>query len=178
MKRIFFASCLVAGLVSCDKKNETPADTLPVAPISIPPDTVMNEHPDHPGHDLHTTETTPLESKVQDNLSDQGQKIPLTSVALTEPSFNFGNIKKGEQKNHTFEITNTGKNPLIISEVRPTCGCTAPEFSKEPISPGQKAKVVLNFDSTNFEGPVTKTAEVYANTEKSPIILSFQANIQ
>ena len=103
---------------------------------------------------------------------------PLTTIALSQSNYDFGNIKKGDKVNHVYEITNTGKNPLVISEVKPGCGCTAPEFTKEPILPGQKGKITLSFDSTSFDGAVQKYADVFANVEKSPIKLTFNANIQ
>lgn len=103
---------------------------------------------------------------------------PLTTIALSQSNYDFGNIKKGDKVNHVYEITNTGKNPLVISEVKPGCGCTAPEFTKEPILPGQKGKITLSFDSSSFDGAVQKYADVFANVEKSPIKLTFNANIQ
>lgn len=102
----------------------------------------------------------------------------LTNLALSEPEFDFGKIKKGDKVEHVYEVTNTGKNPLIISSVVPTCGCTVPEFTKDPIMPGQKGKVTLKFDSTNFQGIVHKTAQLYANVSQVPIELKFTANIQ
>ena len=103
---------------------------------------------------------------------------PTTTIALSESNFDFGNIKKGAKVNHVYEVTNTGTNPLIISEVKPGCGCTAPEFTKDPIMPGKKGKITLSFDSTNFDGSVQKYADVFANVENAPIKLTFNANIQ
>ncbi|ATN06779.1 hypothetical protein CRN76_15875 [Chryseobacterium indologenes] len=103
---------------------------------------------------------------------------PSTSIALSESNFDFGKIKKGDKVQHVYEVTNTGKNPLVISEVKPGCGCTAPDFTKEPIMPGKKGKITLHFDSTNFDGNVQKYADVFANVEKAPIKLTFTANIQ
>lgn len=103
---------------------------------------------------------------------------PLTTVALSESNFEFGKIKKGDHKEHTYEITNTGKNPLIISQVKPGCGCTVPDYTKEPIMPGKKGMITLKFDSSNFDGMVNKQAEVYANVEKAPMVLTFSADIQ
>ncbi len=108
----------------------------------------------------------------------EAQSKPLTTIALSEGAFDFGKIKKGEHKEHIYEITNTGTNPLIISQVKPGCGCTVPDYTKEPILPGQKGKITLKFDSSNFDGLVNKQAEVFANVEKAPIIISFSADIQ
>ncbi|AZA55473.1 DUF1573 domain-containing protein [Chryseobacterium sp. G0201] len=103
---------------------------------------------------------------------------PLTTIALSENSFDFGKIKKGDKVEHVYEITNTGKNPLVISEVKPGCGCTVPDFTKEPIMPGKKGKITLHFDSSSFDGNVSKYADVFANVDKAPIKLTFTANIQ
>ena len=112
------------------------------------------------------------------NLVEEAKKHAETSLALSEPSFDFGKIKKGDVVEHVFEVTNTGKNPLVISNVQPTCGCTVPDFTKDPIAPGQKGKITLKFNSANFDGVVHKSAEVYANVAQVPIELTFTADIQ
>ncbi|WP_027376028.1 DUF1573 domain-containing protein [Kaistella palustris] len=114
----------------------------------------------------------------QDAMLKEAQSNPLTTVALSEAAFEFGKIKKGEHKEHTYEITNTGQNPLIISQVKPGCGCTVPDYTKDPILPGQKGKITLKFDSSNFDGLVNKQAEIYANVEKAPMVITFSADIQ
>ena len=116
--------------------------------------------------------------QTQDELEKEAQSKPLTTLALSEANFDFGKLKKGDHVEHIYEVTNTGTNPLIISQVKPGCGCTVPDYTKDPILPGQKGKITLKFDSTNFDGLVNKQAEVYANVEKAPIVLTFSADIQ
>ena len=116
--------------------------------------------------------------QTQDELVKEAQSKPLTTLALSEANFDFGKLKKGDHVEHIYEVTNTGTNPLIISQVKPGCGCTVPDYTKDPILPGQKGKITLKFDSTNFDGLVIKQAEVYANVEKAPIVLTFSADIQ
>ena len=116
--------------------------------------------------------------QTQDELVKEAQSKPLTTLALSEANFDFGKLKKGDHVEHIYEVTNTGTNPLIISQVKPGCGCTVPDYTKDPILPGQKGKITLKFDSTNFDGLVNKQAEVYANVEKAPIVLTFSADIQ
>ncbi|RQP14401.1 MAG: DUF1573 domain-containing protein [Chryseobacterium sp.] len=111
-------------------------------------------------------------------MQDADQTAPVTSVAVSEPHFDFGDVKKGDVVSHTYDITNTGENPLIISMVKPGCGCTAPEYSREAIAPGETGKVTLQFDSSTFQDKVEKYAEVFANTEKTPIMLTFSANVK
>lgn len=124
-----------------------------------------------------TVEAVPV-ADSHEEMVKTAQSKPLTNIALSEAQFDFGKIKKGDQKEHIYEVTNTGENPLIISQVKPGCGCTVPDYTKEPILPGQKGKITLKFDSTNFDGLVSKQAEVYANVEKAPIVISFTADIQ
>ncbi|WKS94992.1 DUF1573 domain-containing protein [Riemerella columbina] len=118
-------------------------------------------------------EPTPVDDMVA-----EAQKAPLTTVALSEPNFDFGVVKSGAIVEHTYEITNTGDKPLIISNVKPGCGCTAPDFTKTPILPGQSGKVTLKFNSASFNGVQHKFAQVFTNTEKTPITLTFTADVQ
>jgi len=161
---IIALSILGFGLVSCKKENKetqsTETATTDSATVAAPVTT--------------DSAATPVTGDVAAPVSNE----PSTSVALSENSFDFGKIKKGDKVQHVYEITNTGKNPLIISEVKPGCGCTAPDFTKEPIMPGKKGKVTLHFDSSSFDGNVQKYADVFANVEKAPIRLTFTANIQ
>ncbi|WP_226063351.1 DUF1573 domain-containing protein [Kaistella polysaccharea] len=120
----------------------------------------------------------PVVVDTQTEMIKAAQSSPLTNVALSEAQFDFGKIKKGDQKEHVYEVTNTGENPLIISQVKPGCGCTVPDYTREPILPGQKGKITLKFDSSGFDGLVNKQAEVYANVDKAPIVISFTADIQ
>lgn len=161
---IIALSIIGFGLVSCKKENKetqsTETATTDSAAVAAPV----------------TTDSTA--ATVTGETAAPVSNEPSTSVALSENSFDFGKIKKGDKVEHVYEITNTGKNPLIISEVKPGCGCTAPDFTKEPIMPGKKGKVTLHFDSSSFDGNVQKYADVFANVEKSPIRLTFTANIQ
>ncbi len=131
-----------------------------------------------------TSDSAAVNAAVKENLTitngeaEEKHHQPLTTLALSENTYNFGDIKKGESVVHVYEVTNTGKNPLIISQVVPGCGCTAPDYTKEPILPGKKGKITLKFDSSNFDGIIHKQAEVYANVEKSPITLSFTGNVK
>lgn len=123
--------------------------------------------------DQQTVETVPTAGGTAQAVSG-----PLTTLALSESAFAFGKVKKGEQVEHIYEVTNTGTNPLIISQVKPGCGCTVPDYTKDPILPGQKGKITLKFDSAQFDGLVNKQAEVYANVEKAPVIIGFSADVQ
>lgn len=164
---IIALSIIGFGLVSCKKENKetqsADAVTTDATAIGTPATT-----------DSAAASVTGEAPAAAAPVSNE----PSTSIALSESNFDFGKIKKGDKVEHVYEVTNTGKNPLVISEVKPGCGCTAPDFTKEPIMPGKKGKITLHFDSSNFDGNVQKYADVFANVEKAPIKLTFTANIQ
>ncbi len=154
---IIALSIIGFGLVSCKKENKETQSAEAIAPA------------------ITDSAAAPVAGETA---AAPVSNEPSTSIALSESNFDFGKIKKGDKVQHVYEVTNTGKNPLVISEVKPGCGCTAPDFTKEPIMPGKKGKITLHFDSTNFDGNVQKYADVFANVEKAPIKLTFTANIQ
>ncbi|KQT31053.1 hypothetical protein ASG22_18635 [Chryseobacterium sp. Leaf405] len=164
---IIALSIIGLGLVSCKKENKEAAAGAEVANITDSTAGATNLAPAN-------TSGGVSEEPAAAPVSNQ----PLTTIALSESNFDFGNIKKGDKVQHVYEVTNTGTNPLVISEVKPGCGCTAPDFTKEPILPGKKGKIILHFDSSNFDGNVSKFADVFANVEKAPVKLTFTANIQ
>lgn len=162
---IIALSIIGFGLVSCKKENK---ETQSADAVTTDSTVAGTPAPTDSAAAPVTTEATAAPVSNE----------PSTSIALSESNFDFGKIKKGDKVEHVYEVTNTGKNPLVISEVKPGCGCTAPDFTKEPIMPGKKGKITLHFDSSNFDGNVQKYADVFANVEKAPIKLTFTANIQ
>ncbi|SDQ83957.1 Protein of unknown function [Chryseobacterium soldanellicola] len=167
---IIALSIIGFGLVSCKKENKEAQSTATVAADSSATATPTAST------DSASATATPVTTAEAGTPAPSNQ--PSTTVALSESNFDFGNVKKGDKVQHIYEVTNTGKNPLVISEVKPGCGCTVPDFTKEPIMPGKKGKITLHFDSSNFDGNVNKYADVFANVEKAPIKLTFTANIQ
>lgn len=93
-------------------------------------------------------------------------------MKFEETKFDFGKITQGEIVSHEFEFTNTGDGDLVISEAHASCGCTVPEFPKEPVKPGEKSHILVKFNSTGKEGHEEKSVEITANTkEKNYIVI-------
>ena len=83
---------------------------------------------------------------------------PQEVLELKETSFDFGKIPQGKPVYHFFMITNTGKEPMVISNVQTSCGCTTPEWDKEPISPGGTSKIRVGYNAAaegHFEKYIT-----------------------
>ncbi|MEN2435151.1 DUF1573 domain-containing protein [Weeksellaceae bacterium A-14] len=88
------------------------------------------------------------------------------SITFEQTTLDYGTIKKGSDGNRTFVVKNTGDKPLIIEKVKPSCGCTTPEWSKEPILPGKTGKIAVHYN-TNLVNPFQKLIEVYSNDPKN-----------
>ena len=95
-----------------------------------------------------------------------------------EEVYNFGEIKEdGGKVTHTFNFTNTGGQPLIIHNVRATCGCTSPDWTHQPVQPGKKGFVKATFDPHNRPGNFNKAVIVTTNGEKPTIVLRFTGKV-
>ncbi len=92
--------------------------------------------------------------------------------------FNFGTIKQGEKIEYSFTFVNSGKEPLIISDAKGTCGCTVPSWSKEPIPKGGKGSVNVEFNSTGKLGMQDKTVTIISNAKSGPKVLRLKGNIE
>lgn len=84
---------------------------------------------------------------------------------FVEEVHDFGEIVQGERVSYTFKFKNIGEADLIINSVKASCGCTAPDFDKEPVAPGEEGNINVTFDSSNREGNQYKKITVDANTE-------------
>ena len=89
-----------------------------------------------------------------------------TSISIAETEFHFGKINEGDKVEHTFKVQNTGNKPLIIANAWGSCGCTVPEYPKEPIAPGTTAEVKVTFNSTGKKGEQHKSVTMQMNTLK------------
>lgn len=79
------------------------------------------------------------------------------------PVHDFGIIQEGPTADHEFEFTNVGKEPIIISNVSASCGCTTPSYSKDPVLPGKKGTVKASYNTQGRVAPFTKTITITSN---------------
>lgn len=79
----------------------------------------------------------------------------------------FGNIKQGGDATTEFKFTNTGTEALIISNAKGSCGCTVPEWPREPIQPGESAVIRVKYDSKR-PGPINKSVTIKSNASNTP----------
>lgn len=86
-------------------------------------------------------------------------------IEFKSETIDYGQIEKGSDGLRVFEFTNTGDQPLIISDVKSSCGCTVPEKPKDPVAPGKTGEIKVKYD-TKRVGPIRKTVTVYSNADK------------
>jgi hypothetical protein len=98
-------------------------------------------------------------------------------ITFKENSKDFGDITQGQQVAHTFVLTNTGKQPLIISNVAATCGCTVPSWPKEPVAPGKSAEIKVSFNSTGKVGKQNSVVRIYSNASEPIEKVSLISNV-
>ena len=99
-------------------------------------------------------------------------------VEFEKEVHDFGNLKQGEPAVYEFTFTNTGNEPLIISNSRGSCGCTVPSWPREPIAPGKSAAIKVKYDSNRL-GPINKSVTIQSNAINEPTkVVRIKGNIE
>jgi hypothetical protein len=84
-------------------------------------------------------------------------------VTFEKSTHDFGDITQGDKVQHIYKFTNTGNEPLLITNVEVQCGCTKPTWPKEPIAPGAQGELVVGFDSMGKSGAQFKVVTLVSN---------------
>jgi hypothetical protein len=103
---------------------------------------------------------------------------PTTVMTFEHTDFDYGTVKEGEKVKHVYKFKNTGKEPLIISSAKGSCGCTVPKWPSEPIAPGASGQIDVEFDSKGKPGKQTKRVTVTANTVPAQSFLNISGNVE
>jgi hypothetical protein len=101
---------------------------------------------------------------------------PLMTFDVME--HNFGTIKQGEVATYEFKFKNTGKEPLVISEAHGSCGCTVPDWPKDPIAPGKTGIIKVTFNSTGKSGAIDKTVTINSNNRDGIVTLHMKGTVE
>jgi hypothetical protein len=99
---------------------------------------------------------------------------PVITFETTE--HDFGTIEQGSDATFVFEFKNTGKSDLIISNAQASCGCTTPNWTKEPVAKKKKGLVTVKYNTGNISS-FSKTVTVYSNASNSPIVLKIKGAV-
>ena len=97
-------------------------------------------------------------------------------IVFEKEVHDFGNIEYGGDGTYSFRFTNTGKDPLVISDAKGSCGCTVPKWPKEPVLKGQSNVINVSYD-TKRPGPFTKTVTINSNAKSSVKVITIKGNV-
>jgi hypothetical protein len=103
-------------------------------------------------------------------------QLDVAVFAWDNTAHDFGKIKQGTPVTHEFKFTNTGKTPLVITNVQASCGCTTPDWSKEPVMPGGKGFIKATYNAASTGG-FNKTVTVTANIETGFVQLTIKGEV-
>ena len=99
-----------------------------------------------------------------------------STIVWKAETIDVGQIPQGTPKVIVYEFKNTGKTAVVITNVQGSCGCTATDYTKEPIQPGKTAKVTATYNAAN-KGAFTKTVTVTTSAETTPKVLTLKGTV-
>lgn len=92
-------------------------------------------------------------------------------------SHDFATVEEGDLAQKTFTFKNTGNQPIILSNVRASCGCTTPNWTREPVMPGQEGKIEVSYNSAGRPGAFNKTITITSNATEATKVLTIRGNV-
>lgn len=162
-KNLLLVGALVLGaqvFVACSTSEDKTSTETAVLEVADDPETVK------------ANERALAELKKQQEEERNAQTI----MELDKMEHDFGSIKIESQNKCTFTVTNKGDKPLIIQDVKASCGCTTPVKPEKPIPPGKSDKIEVGF-KPNSTGDVEKTVTITANTDPQVTIVKVKAKV-
>ena len=98
-------------------------------------------------------------------------------MKFKEELYNFSEIPEGPQVTHEFKFSNTGKEPLILSNVRASCGCTTPTWPKEPVLPGKDAVILVTYNTQGRSGAFNKSITITSNADEPNKVIFIKGEV-
>lgn len=149
-------------VVSCDKQTET---------------TTTAGNTDVATAENLNTDATPAlaDASVTPAATTNAADAPV--FTMTSDTYDFGDVQANSTTERVVEFTNTGNSPLVITAAKASCGCTVPEFSKEPIAPGGTGTLKVSFKAPATNGKQTKTVTLTTNTASGTDRFKVAANV-
>jgi hypothetical protein len=100
-----------------------------------------------------------------------------TSMVFDTYDYDFGDVKQETENEQIFKFKNTGKEPLVITSAKGSCGCTVPQYPKQPIEPGQSGEIKVVYSPGKQQYKQSKTVTITANTDPETTVLKIYANV-
>ena len=109
--------------------------------------------------------------------NQSAEKVLTPKIQMDKESYNFGEIQQGESVTHNFVLKNIGDASLIISSAKGSCGCTVPEWPKEPIVKAEEAIIKVTFDSAGKSGKQNKTVTLVTNAIPNTKVITITGTV-
>jgi len=106
----------------------------------------------------------------------QNQKTSIGELTFNSKEIDYGTISQNDNGNRIFKFTNTGTAPVVISQVKTTCGCTVPEYPKTAILPGKSEEIIIKY-ATNRIGSFSKSITVISNAKNGNQVLKIKGTV-
>lgn len=181
MKRtvIFFlagAFALSLGLQSCNNEeaNKKVIEDSSTSGAESNSDTPETGTIQPVGTETETKQFDPNAAQKAEQMSN----VPKTTLKFDNYEHDFGKIKQDTDNRYVFKFTNTGSEPLVIENAKGSCGCTVPEYPKEPIAPGASSEISVLYKPGKQSNQQTKKITITANTDPVQTILTIKADVQ
>lgn len=156
MKHLFLAFSTFGILFSCSNSNESIEVKDPKPRSNYSAQNISDEELDKKMEKIRKEEQRKLEEEKRNQ----------TTLKFDKLTHDFGDVASGSENTTNFLVTNTGKVPLVISDVSASCGCTLPKKPEDPILPGKSDEIQVTFKpKPGQKNLITKTVTVSANTE-------------
>lgn len=115
---------------------------------------------------------------MNDNTAETlGEKSSMPEFNFEKELHDFGKLVDGEKVSYSFKFTNSGNAPLIISNAKGSCGCTVPNWSKDPIAPGESGSIDVTFNSSGRSGKQNKAITLTANTNPNRKVINITSEV-
>ena len=131
-------------------------------------------HSEHDGHNHGPATTAPA---TQQPAEAKPANPNAAKIIFKEESYNFTEVPEGPQVTHEFKFTNTGKEPLILTNVRASCGCTTPSWPKEPILPGKDGAILVTYNTQGRPGAFNKSITITSNADTPDKIIYIKGEV-
>lgn len=125
---------------------------------------------------LAATPATAQTKEAASTVATPAKPAKPSLITWTKDVHDFGDLKKGVPTSYDFTFKNTTKETILISNVKAACGCTATNYTKTPIKPGEMASVTATYNAANA-GPFSKTVTVTTNDSETPKILTIKGKV-
>ena len=112
---------------------------------------------------------------IRNSASGNNDQSVLPVMKFAQVEHDFGKIIQGEKVSYSFKFKNTGNSDLVIAKVSATCGCTASDYPRTPVKPGEEGVIEVSFNSSGKQGFQNKDLTIAANTQPSNTILTIKA---